>query len=384
MARAGQTIFLSSEKAIVLSFEKSECQVSISQQEALVCDGCMRWQHRTCGSGVTRKEYRAAVKEGHDIDWMCNFCRTLDTGATPSGDERCSAPDTSETCIEDASMVASDTSVIPAESSGLTSLDTGAAPADDHTPSNVHARHDITYEKVISSTQGGQHKVIDSLGYAYTMKRKTRVAVHWRCVVRNNNSNCRATIKEADEKYVRGHNPHCHPSEACPAITSKVSALVKKKAVEDVFRSATDIVEEVFRDKVDPHVPLTSLPAPANLARQGNRKRRATRPAEPPDLTFEISNDNIPQHFLQHDIFIGGRRNLLFSTHEQLSLLSKAKHWYADATFKIVRRPFTQLFSFHADVQYESNMKQVPLLFALMSGKRRRDYKKVLFKLKNF
>ncbi|KAG0705137.1 hypothetical protein GWK47_024547 [Chionoecetes opilio] len=170
--------------------------------EALVCDGYMSWQHRTCGSGVTRKEYRAAVKEGHDIDWMCNFCRTLDTGATPTGDERCSAPDTSETYIEDESMVASDTSAIPAESSGLTSLDTDAAPADDHTPSNAHARHDITYEKVLSSTQRGQHKVIDSLGYAYTMKRKTCVAVHWRCFVRNKNSNCRATIKDADEKYV--------------------------------------------------------------------------------------------------------------------------------------------------------------------------------------
>ncbi|KAG0719326.1 hypothetical protein GWK47_050738 [Chionoecetes opilio] len=281
-------------------------------------------------------------------------------------------------------MVASDTSAIPAESSGLTSLGTGAAPADNHTPSNAHARHDITYEKVLSSTQRGQHKVIDSLGYAYTYdeKKNTCCCTLWRCVVRNKNSNCRATIKEADEKYVRGHNPHCHPPEACPAITSKVSALVKKKAVEDVFRSATDIVEEVFRDKVDPHVPLTSLPAPVNLARQGNRKRRATRPAEPLDLTFEISNDNIPQNFLQHDIFIGGRRHLLFSTHEQLSLLSKARHWYADATLKIVRRPFTQLFSIHAYVQYESNMKQVPLLFALMSGKRCRDYKKVLSKTK--
>lgn len=199
--------------------------------------------------------------------------------------------------------------------------------------------------------------------------------------VRNKNVNCKATVKEA-EMYIRDHNPHCHPPETCSVITSKVSALVKKKAIEDVFRSAADIVDEVLLDKVDPHVPLSSLPAPENLARQGNRKRRAARPAEPLDLTFEISNEHIPENFLQHDITISDRHHLLFSTHEQLSLLSKAKHWYADATFKIVRRPFTQLFSIHAFVQCDNNLKQVPLLFVLMSGKRRKDYKKVFSKTK--
>ncbi|MPC69391.1 hypothetical protein E2C01_063614 [Portunus trituberculatus] len=102
--------------------------------------------------------------------------------------------------------------------------------------------------------------------------------------------------------YVRGPNPHCHPPETCPALTSEVSALVKKKALEDVFRSANDIAEEVLRSKINPNMPLSSLPAPENLARQGNCKRRTARPAEPLDLKFTISTENIPQDFLQHDI----------------------------------------------------------------------------------
>ena len=69
---------------------------------------------------------------------------------------------------------------------------------------------------------------------------------------------------------------------------------------------------------------------------------------------------------------------MVFASKRQLKILRKAKRWYADATFKVVRKPFTQLFSIHAFVKSDENVKQVPLLFAFMSGKRRKDYKKIL------
>jgi len=96
---------------------------------------------------------------------------------------------------------------------------------------------------------------------------------------------------------------------------------VKKKALEDVFRSAADIVDEVMRDEVNPNTPLTSFPAPVNLARQANCKQRAARPNEPTNLDFEISENRIPPNFLQYDIFVGDRRHLLFSVQDQMSLL---------------------------------------------------------------
>lgn len=102
------------------------------------------------------------------------------------------------------------------------------------------------------------------------------------------------------------------------------------------------------------------------ITRSLNRLRQKDRPLEPNSLDFEVANDFIPKEFLQ-----------IFATTEQLSLLKKAKTWHMNATFRVVRETFQQLFGIHAFVKGdENNIKQVPLAFALMSRKRKKDFKK--------
>ena len=43
-------------------------------------------------------------------------------------------------------------------------------------------------------------------------------------------------------------------------------------------------------------------------------------------------------------------------------------------TFKVVRRPFYQLLSVHAFVRSGSDTKQIPLVLAVMSRRRAKDY----------
>lgn len=84
-----------------------------------------------------------------------------------------------------------------------------------------------------------------------------------------------------------------------------------------------------------------------------------------------------PCRILQGRYCAKNNRHLLFATNTQLDLLSRAQEWFVDGTFKLVRRPFSQLYSFHAFVRNDDSQVQVPLAFVIMSGKSKKDYMKV-------
>ena len=47
-----------------------------TRQQAIACDVCQKWQHRTCNTGITQQQYRHAVKTKRDITFVCRPCET--------------------------------------------------------------------------------------------------------------------------------------------------------------------------------------------------------------------------------------------------------------------------------------------------------------------
>lgn len=124
--------------------------------------------------------------------------------------------------------------------------------------------------------------------------------------------------------------------------------------------------------------PLPAMKNPTYLSRAANRYQQKLRPDEPSDLNFELNEDHTPPDFLKADIHTDERRHIVFATENMLSLLTRSKTWYIDGTFKVVKTPFFQLLSIHSFIRSGEFVKQVPLAFVMMSGKRKRDYVKVL------
>ena len=54
-------------------------QVVRPRQEAVQCDGCDKWQHRTCDTGITRYTYRRLVQGLETLIWWCYSCRPSPT-----------------------------------------------------------------------------------------------------------------------------------------------------------------------------------------------------------------------------------------------------------------------------------------------------------------
>ena len=113
---------------------------------------------------------------------------------------------------------------------------------------------------------------------------------------------------------------------------------------------------------------------PGTSCKPAYTKNQAQRPSRP---GFQFGRGLHSWWLFWADVTVNKRHHLVFATEKQLQFLSKAKTWFIDSTFKLCCHPFTQLWTIDANVKSKDHVKQVPLVFVLMSGKKTKYYQKV-------
>ena len=104
------------------------------------------------------------------------------------------------------------------------------------------------------------------------------------------------------------------------------------------------------------------MPKHKLLCNTVNRFRSKDRPGHINNLDFVLNHAHIPNNFLRHDIRVGNNRHLIFMTEYQITLLKNAATWYMDGTFRVIRKPFTQLYGIHVFVTNGDSVSKLRLL----------------------
>ena len=138
------------------------------RQEAIQCDGCSLWNHRTCSTGISRQEYWTAVREDKDIEWRCPLCSLLEStrleeeadvtpllfdSATPPVPE--AAPEDSATGPEQ-----------PSQEASLEDSD-----VDPDLPDQPH-QVETSYHLVLEGTIRGKTKLVTNTGYTFNVRKR--------------------------------------------------------------------------------------------------------------------------------------------------------------------------------------------------------------------
>ena len=185
---------------------------------------------------------------------------------------------------------------------------------------------EVQYTVVPASSQWHGDKLTDSLGFSYCLKNRNSKQTMWKCSVHNQQLYYNVTVCQEGEIFTRGPQAHLHPGQ--PGIANSLCSRKKiyTLAPSDIFTSAAEITEKVLAENVD-NEPMPLLPANAQLTQNANHLHQHYQPKDAKDLDFDLAKDFIP---------VNNCHNILFAMDKLIDILSCAKYWFIDATFKIV------------------------------------------------
>lgn len=393
------------------AFPCSSClHAVLDAEEALECSQCHQWQHRRCGTGISKALYDHLMQL-EAFFWLCTGCED------PAGAENAVAL-SPVPAVDPAPQEAPAAELDPIVPNADHAADDAEPAAVALAPQNhavfmhdlpPYAEQDPALEISVAaqpaeiprarspppqifelfpgmSTKGGDvlvQYVARDLGYQLCKKKQANGTTYYTCPVRNNHINCHGSALCRPDGAFEARVPHiCEPVNF-PGQKRRVAHDVKSAAKRFCFSSARVIAEE--RVSEHPAEVQFALSSSVNLAQQANRARREQRPVEPVNLhDFVLNQNHLPAQFTFSDIVVPEteRRHFMFLTDTQRQLLATRTILHCDGTFKVVKPPFIQLYSIHGCIRRDSKEKMVPLCFFLMSGKALLDYQACFSRMK--
>ncbi|XP_033733580.1 uncharacterized protein LOC117322752 [Pecten maximus] len=165
------------------------CRFPVTRrQQAVACDSCERWQHRTCDTGISLADYRLAVRTSSDICFTCLQCAPdippsdSETDITDFTDQLPVANFNLDDSFDMSDRERPDEATEPQEES----FDAHGEPAED----SILDDQPTTYEVLAKGTTRGKPLLVSSDGYTYTVKRTNKSTTIWTCSLRSKVIHC--------------------------------------------------------------------------------------------------------------------------------------------------------------------------------------------------
>ena len=234
------------------------------------------------------------------------------------------------------------------------------------------------------------------LSFRFNLFKKFPGQLNWQCTARSGKGGypvCRAVVKQriyphldSYETYDNsdfeikpdGKTPenHCHPPDPASVIKAKIYRDCKDAALGNLNERTSAILNAVFLKYFKENVPGSHFATKQYARRVVNRVRMQLRPNPPlpNDVLFQLATSYVSMlGFFRADLTVemadGIARHLIFMLEDARILLKTRKRWFIDATFKIIKLPFMQLFTISAFVKSEPINGQGKFNFYIFTAK---------------
>lgn len=136
------------------------------------------------------------------------------------------------------------------------------------------------FQIVERATTRGTPKLLDSMGYTYTVRKREANSTAWQCTVSTEGFRCPAAVTQwNDGDFTFSRRTHNHCSSVAALIVARIESRVREEAAADISKPASEIVKKVLHEEI-PHAPCPSLPRPEYLEKVAKRFREKLRLAQ--------------------------------------------------------------------------------------------------------